>query len=278
MGKLDGRVALVTGGARGQGRSHCVALAREGADIIFCDLAEQIAAVPYPMGNEEDLKETVRLVEVLGRRCVAVKADVRSTSQMQALAERAISEFGKIDILVANAGVSSFSTLAEMTEEQWDTVVDTDLKGTFNSIRAVVPHMLNQNYGRVIAISSMSGRIGQLHLGHYVAAKWGVIGLIKTLALEVAQNGITANCVLPCTVNTPMAHNDTVYRLFRPDLENPTKEDVMEAFKTLQPMPIPYVEPEDISAAVLFLVSDEARYISGAALPVSAGWIANNSA
>lgn len=276
MGLLDGKVAMITGGGRGQGRSHALTLAREGADILVCDICDEIEDVPYPLATEADLKETVRLVEELGRRVVAVKADVRNHKQVKAVVDRGISEFGKIDILIANAGVTSYHTLVELTEEQFDCVVDTNLKGVFNCINTVVPHMLRQNYGRVVATSSMSGRQGQYSLGHYDASKWGIIGMIKALSLETAKNGITANCILPTSVNTGMLHNATTYRLFLPGLDsNPSLEQVGEVFKTLNPMEIPWVEPEDIANAALFLVTDSARYINGETLAVSAGWSAN---
>ena len=278
MGKLDGKVAIITGGARGQGRSHAVTLAREGADIVICDIASQIDTVPYPMATSADMEETVRLVEDLDRRCVAVQADVRDGAQMQAVAERAMSEFGRIDILLANAGISSTSTVVDMTDEQWRDMIDTNLTGVFNSIRAVLPHMIERRSGRIVATASMAGRVGMPNIAHYVAAKWGVIGLVKSVAMEVAQYGITVNAVCPTTVNTPMIHNDATYKLFRPDLENPTADDALAAFSSLNVLPIPWVEPEDISNAILFLISDDARYITGTAVEVAAGMNASNAA
>uniref|UniRef100_A0A831X912 NAD(P)-dependent oxidoreductase n=1 Tax=Thermorudis peleae TaxID=1382356 RepID=A0A831X912_9BACT len=278
MGKLDGKVALITGGARGQGRSHALTLAREGADIVVCDIAAQIPPVPFPMGTEEQLQETARLVEDLDRRCLAMKADVRDVAQLRGVVERALSEFGHIDILLANAGIGSYSPVVDMTDEQWDDVIDTNLKGVFNAMRAVLPHMIERRYGRIVATASMAGRVGMPNLGHYVASKWGVIGLVKTVALEVAQYGITVNAVCPTSVNTDMIHNEATYKLFRPDLEHPTREDVMATFMSLNVQPVPWVEPEDISRAILFLVSDEARYITGTALSVAAGMNARNAA
>nr|PZN59555.1 MAG: SDR family mycofactocin-dependent oxidoreductase [Sphaerobacter thermophilus] len=278
MGKLDGKVAIITGGARGQGRSHAVTLAREGADIVICDIASQIDTVPYPMATSADMEETVRLVEDLDRRCVAVQADVRDGAQMQAVVDRVLSEFGKVDILLANAGISSTSTVVDMTDEQWRDMIDTNLTGVFNSIRAVLPHMIERRSGRIVATASMAGRVGMPNIAHYVAAKWGVIGLVKSVAMEVAQYGITVNAVCPTTVNTPMIHNDATYKLFRPDLENPTADDALAAFSSLNVLPIPWVEPEDISNAILFLISDDARYITGTAVEVAAGMNASNAA
>ena len=278
MGKLDGKVAIITGGARGQGRSHAVTLAREGADIVICDIASQIDTVPYPMATSADMEETVRLVEDLDRRCVAVQADVRDGAQMQAVVDRVLSEFGKVDILLANAGISSTSTVVDMTDEQWRDMIDTNLTGGFNSIRAVLPHMIERRSGRIVATSSMAGRVGMPNIAHYAAAKWGVIGLVKSVALEVAQYGITVNAVCPTTVNTDMIHNEATYKLFRPDLENPTAEDALAAFSGLNVLPIPWVEAQDISNAILFLVSDDARYITGTAVEVAAGMNARTAA
>ncbi|HVY95643.1 MAG TPA: mycofactocin-coupled SDR family oxidoreductase [Solirubrobacterales bacterium] len=271
MGKLDGQVAFITGGARGQGRSHALALAGEGADVAICDIAAQLETVPYPLASEDDLAETVRQVEALGRRCVAVKADVRSTEQVEGAVEEALAELGRIDILLANAGVCGFGAFWEISDQMWDEMVDTDLTGVFKSMRAVVPHMIDRGYGRIVATSSMGGRMGNPNLAHYVAAKWGVIGLVKTLALEVADKGITVNAVCPATVDTEMVHNDALYGLFAPDIENPTKEQVEPRYTAMNPIPVPWTPAEEISAAVMYLVSPEARLVTGTTLDVCMG-------
>lgn len=271
MGKLDGQVAFITGGARGQGRSHALALAGEGADVAICDIAAQLETVPYPLASEDDLAETVRQVEALGRRCVAVKADVRSTEQVEGAVEEALAELGRIDILLANAGVCGFGPFWEISDQMWDEMVDTDLTGVFKSMRAVVPHMIDRGYGRIVATSSMGGRMGNPNLAHYVAAKWGVIGLVKTLALEVADKGITVNAVCPATVDTEMVHNDALYGLFAPDIESPTKEQVEPRYTAMNPIPVPWTPPEEISAAVMYLVSAEARLVTGTTLDVCMG-------
>ncbi|MEZ5077615.1 MAG: mycofactocin-coupled SDR family oxidoreductase [Solirubrobacterales bacterium] len=271
MAKLEDRVAFITGGARGQGRAHALALAREGADVAFCDIAAPLETVPYPLATEEDMAETVRLVEETGRRCVAIRADVRSTEQVEAAVAETIEQLGGIDILLANAGVCGFGTFWEITDQMWDEMVGTDLTGVFKSMRAVVPHMIERGGGRIVATSSMGGRMGNPNLAHYVAAKWGVIGLVKTLALEVADKGITVNAVCPATVDSEMVHNDALYGLFAPDLDNPTKADVEPRYTAMNPIPFPWTPPEEISAAILYLVSEEARMVSGTTLDVCMG-------
>lgn len=277
MGKFDGKVVLITGGARGQGRSHALAFAREGADIAFCDIAAQLDSVPYRMARPEDLDETVKLVEELDRRCVAVRADVRDQGQVQAFVDQARTELGRVDVLLANAGIFSFSTIAEMTEDLWQEMIDVNLTGVYHAMRAVLPIMIEQGSGRIIATSSTAGKMGFPNVGHYVATKWGVIGLVKSVAQEVGANGITVNAICPTSVDTDMIQNEAAYRLFLPDAENPTREDAAPAFQTLNPIPVPWIEPVDISNAMLFLASDEARYITGETLAVAAGSTATNA-
>ena len=264
MGKLDGKVAVITGGARGQGRSHAVTLAREGADIVICDIAAQIDTVPYPMSTPEDLEETKRLVEDLDRRCVAVQADVRDGAQMQAVAERAMSEFGRIDILLANAGIAGFASGGswELTDAQWRDMIDTNLTGVWQSCKAVIPHMIAGGRGGSIVItSSTAGLKGFAGTGHYVAAKHGVVGLMRTLAIELAPHNIRVNTVHPTGVNTPMVVNDAIAQMLG---DNPS------AIANL--LPVEMLEPVDISNAILWLVSDDARYVTGVTLPVDAGF------
>ena len=278
MGRFDGKVVLITGGARGQGRSHALASAREGADVAFCDVASQMDTVPYPLARPEDLDETVKLVEELDRRCVAVRADVRDQGQVQGFVDQARTELGRVDFLLANAGIFSFSTVAEMTEDLWREMIDTNLTGVYHAMRAVVPIMIEQGSGRIVATSSMAGKVGFPNIGHYVASKWGVIGLVKSLAMEVGAHGITVNAICPTSVDTPMIQNDAAYRLFLPDVEDPTREDAGPAFQALNAIPVPWVEPVDISNAMVFLCSDEARYITGETIAVAAGQNAGNAA
>lgn len=280
--KLEGKVAVITGGARGMGRAHAVTLAREGANIVICDLAANIKSVPYSLGTNDDMKETARLVEATGRRCLTMKADVRNIGQMRKVIERGISEFGKVDILVANAGVLSYAPLEKMTDEQWQDMIDVDLTGTANAMRAVIPHMVGRKYGRIVVIASDIGRRGGANVAHYCAAKWGVIGLVKSAALELAKSGITVNAISPGLTRTGMSQNPATYQAFRSDLANPTTEDVIATLTKMNAengeIPIPWLEPEDIANGVLYLVSDMGRYVTGAALDITAGKNANYTA
>jgi SDR family mycofactocin-dependent oxidoreductase len=271
VGKLEGQVALVTGAARGQGRAHALRLAGEGADIAICDIAADVSTIPYPLATPADLAETVRLVEDLGRKCISVQADVRSTEQMNTVVSSTLETFGKIDVLVANAGVCGFGAFWELDDQTWDDMIGIDLTGVFKTMRAVVPHMIEQGYGRIVATSSMGGRYGNPNLAHYIAAKWGVIGLVKSLALEVADKGITVNAVCPSTVDTDMVHNPAFYGLFAPDMANPTKEQVEPLYTGLNKIPIPWIAPDDVSGIVLFLVSPDSKYITGSTLDIGAG-------
>ena len=275
--RFDGTVVLITGAARGQGRSHAVRFAREGAAVVLCDIASgSLETVPYDVATEDDLAATARLVAAEGGRALTCVADVRRAEDMVAVRDRALAELGGIDVLVANAGICTFSPVAEMTPATWQTMLDVNLTGVYNAVRAVVPHMIARRGGRIVATASMAGRAGWENIAHYAASKWGVIGFVKSVALELAPYGVTANVVCPSSVNTPMMHNDAAYRLFRPDLEDPTREDALPAFASVNLIPEPYAEPDDISDAVLFLCSDEARSISGSTLSVAMGVNAAN--
>lgn len=272
MGKLDGRVALITGGARGQGRSHALRLASEGADIAVCDIIAPLQTTPYPSATQADLEETVRRVRELGRRCLALQADVRDGAQMQRVVEQTLAALGKIDILVANAGIVSYARAWELTEQQWDEVIDVNLKGVWLATRAVIPHMIERRSGRIICIASAAGLHGFANLAHYTAAKHGVIGLVRALAIELAPYMITVNAVCPAVVNTDIVMNPATYRLFAGGKEA-TLEEVTPVFRQLNLLPVPWIEPEDVSGAVLWLASDDARYVTGIALPVDAGFL-----
>jgi SDR family mycofactocin-dependent oxidoreductase len=271
MGAVEGRVALVTGAARGQGRAHAIALAAEGADIVVTDLCADIATVPYPLGTQAELAETVALVEATGRRCLAMTADVRDSDAMGLVVDAALDAFGTIDICVANAGVTGYGRFHELDDQTWNDMIDVDLTGTFKTIRAVVPTMLERRYGRIIATSSMAGRMGNANLAHYVAAKWGVIGMVKSLAMEVANKGITVNAVAPAAVDTPMLHNEAMYRLFCPDMDGPTREDVTPRYQAMNRLGVAWMDPSEVSRAVLFVAADAAGAMTGQVIEVSLG-------
>ena len=272
-GRVEGKVAFISGAARGQGRSHALRLAEEGADIIAVDLCEQIDSVPYAMATPDDLAETVKQVEALDRRIVATQADVRDAAAVKEALDAGVAELGRVDIVLANAGIFSFSEAA-LTEQMWRDMIDVNLTGVWNTTSAAVPHLVDSGRGGAIVLtSSTAGLKGFPNFAHYVAAKHGVVGLMRTLALELAPHRIRVNSVHPTSVDTDMIQNDATYRLFAPDLENPTREQVGERFGEMNALPIPWVESRDISNAVLFLVSDEARYITGVTLPVDAGML-----
>jgi (+)-trans-carveol dehydrogenase len=271
-GRVAGKVALVTGAARGQGRSHAVRLAEEGADVIALDLCADLSDVPYSLGTEADLAETVRQVEDLGRRIVARVADVRDFDALESAVRGGVAELGRLDIVCANAGVNSPAPAHELTEQQWDTVIDVDLSGVWRTAKAAIPHLIaGGRGGSIIVTSSAAGLKGYANIAHYTAAKHGINGLMKTLAQELAEHHIRANSVNPTQVDTPMIMNDPMFRLFCPDLESPTRADFAPISQEMNALPLPWVESRDVSNCVLFLASDEARYITGVALPVDAG-------
>ncbi|MCW2621796.1 MAG: putative oxidoreductase, short-chain alcohol dehydrogenase family [Frankiales bacterium] len=274
-GRLVGKVAFVTGIARGQGRSHALRLAAEGADIIGIDRCAPVDTMGYPLGSEEELAETVALVEKLDRRVVARKGDVRDRAAMTALLDEGVAELGgRLDVVVASAGISPPAVpLWHVSPEQWDDVIGSNLTGVYNTYALAVPHMRRAgNGGSIIGIASGAALSNVPNLGAYVAAKAGMIGLSKSLANEVARFQIRVNVVSPGTVNTPMVTaNVQQFKLFRPDLENPNVDDVAEGFARSMPMGLSWIEPDQISDAVVFLASEEARYITGAVLPVDQG-------
>jgi (+)-trans-carveol dehydrogenase len=272
MGRVEGKTAFITGAARGQGRSHAVRLAEEGADIIAVDLCAQIDSVPFPMARPEDLEETVALVEALDRRIVAASADVRDQAALDRVLTEGLSAFGRLDIVCANAGIASHGALDAMSEQTWQDVIDVNLTGVWHTCKAAIPHIVAGGRGGSLILTSSTAGIKAIpNLGHYVAAKHGVVGLMRTLALELASEMIRVNSVHPTGVDTDMVHNADMYSLLLPGFENPTRELAGAVFQTRNALPVPWVESRDISNAVLFLASDEARYITGVALPVDAG-------
>jgi (+)-trans-carveol dehydrogenase len=273
MGKLDGKVAFITGAARGQGRSHAVRFAEEGADIIGIDICEKVASSVGEASTEADLAETVAQVEARDRRMLATKVDVRDYPGLKAAVDAGVAELGRLDIVLSNAGMWNYGKLQDFEEDNFREVIDINLIGVWHATKAAIPHIIAGGRGGSIVItSSVAGLRGYENTGHYVAAKHGVVGLMRTMALELAQHMIRVNTVHPSNVNTKMIHNEETYRLFRPDLENPGFEDAMDVFETMNAMPVRWLDPIDITNAVLFLSSDDARYITGATLPVDAGF------
>ncbi|TAK70180.1 MAG: NAD(P)-dependent oxidoreductase [Actinomycetota bacterium] len=272
MGRVEGKVAFITGAARGQGRSHALRLADEGADIIAVDLCEGLRSNVAAAATPEDLTETTRLVEKLGGRIVAMVADVRDVEALRTVVGAGVAEFGRLDIVCANAGSWTYGPAHELTEEEWQDTLDVNLTGAWNTARAVIPILIDQGEGgSIIFTSSAMGLKSAPHVGHYAAAKHGVMGLMRTLALELAPYRIRVNSVNPGSVNTDLIHNTATYELFAPDLTNPTRDQVGERFAALSALGVPWVEAEDVSNAVLFLASDESRYVTGIPIPVDAG-------
>ncbi len=274
-GRLEGKVALITGAARGQGRSHAIRMAREGADIIAIDLCGPVDSAGYPLSTPADLEQTVKEVESLGRRIIATQADVRDQSALCAAVADGIERLGRLDIVCANAGIVSYGMAHEIPETTWQDVIDINLTGVWHTAKAAVPHLLAAKHGGSIVFTSGAvGLKGNETIAHYVAAKHGVVGLAKTMALELAPHGIRVNCVCPGSVDTPMTQNEVTYKLLTRDIPNATLEQVKQRFASVHPMGISWVDAVDVSNAVLFLASDEARYITGVALPVDAGLLA----
>ncbi|MGT2425061.1 mycofactocin-coupled SDR family oxidoreductase [Amnibacterium kyonggiense] len=275
-GRVEGKVAFITGAARGQGRSHALALAREGADIIAVDIAESIPGMDryYPGATGEDLDETVAQVEALDRRIVAAKADVRDFGALRDALGRGVAELGHVDVVSANAGVFQFGDKTEdVSDEDWDTVNDINAKGVWHTAKAAIPFLKEQGTGgSIVLTSSTAGIMGTPNVAAYTASKHAVVGIMKTLALELAPFSIRVNSVHPTGVNTPMIKNEATYRLFMPDDPHPTAEQAAPIFQATNALPVPWVEPGDVSNAVLFLASDESRYVTGLQLKVDAGY------
>ncbi len=275
-GRVEGKVAFVTGAARGQGRSHAVRLAEEGADIIAIDIAGPIrpgVETAIPAATPDDLAETANLVKALNRRIVTAEVDVRDFDAVKAAVDSGVEQLGKLDIIVANAGIGNGGdVLHETSDEDWDEMIDINLSGVWKSVKAAVPHLIaGGNGGSIVLTSSVGGLKAYPHCGNYIAAKHGVVGLMRTFAVELGQHMIRVNTVHPTHVSTPMLHNDGTFKMFRPDLENPGPDDMAPICQLFHTLPIPWVDPVDISNAVLFLASDEARYVTGVTLPVDAG-------
>jgi SDR family mycofactocin-dependent oxidoreductase len=275
MGKLDGKVAFITGAARGQGRSHAIRLAQEGADIIAVDICETFGSMNYPLATPEDLAQTVKEVEAEGRRIIARKGDVRIKSDLESLLEDGVKEFGRLDIVVANAGVTAMKdpTLLQSFVDG----VDVDLIGVLHTVGASLRYL--KAGASVIVTGSTAGMMKGLMdnpaLGGggsgYAWAKQTIFRYVEVFALQLAPHMIRLNGIHPTNCDTQLLHNEDVYKAFRPDLPHPTREEAMVAFPAMQAMPIPFIDPIDISHLVAFLASDESRYLTGMNIRVDAG-------
>ena len=274
--RFKGRVAVVTGAARGIGRAHAVALAREGCDVVLCDVLDGLPdGTPYPKATQADLDATVQAVESAGVRCLPIKCDVREAAAGRDLVDQAVSTLGRLDFLVANAGVTLEGPLATMPPETFDTVIRNNLYGVFHVLSPALRVMCAQKRGRIVVIGSGASKHAEKEAGPYVASKFGLVGLVKTAALEAAPSGVTVNLVLPGPTDTPMMNSRERIKQAVPDKPDPTREDYLEAKKDATPMGYAWVKPEDVAAATLFLFSDEARFISGDMLSVDAADCAN---
>jgi (+)-trans-carveol dehydrogenase len=272
-GRVDGKVAFITGAARGLGRAHALRLAQEGADIIAIDICKSIETAGVPLSTPEDLAETADMVKGLNRRVVTAEVDVRDFDALNSAVSRGVEQLGRLDIIVANAGIGSApGTLANTSEHDWVDMIDVNLSGVWKTVKAGVPHLLaGAHGGSIILISSVFGLKAFPNTGHYVAAKHGVVGLMRAFAVELGEHSIRVNSVHPTNANTQLFINPATMKLFRPDLADPGPEDMAPVAQAMHVLPIGWVEPEDISNAVLFLASDEARYVTGVTLPVDAG-------
>ena len=275
MGTLEGKVAFITGAARGQGRSHAIRLAREGADIIAVDICETFDSMNYPLATPEDLAQTVKDVEALDRRIVAGQGDVRVKSELKAVLDAGLAEFGRLDVVVANAGVTTMKS--PTTVQAFIDGVDVDLGGVLNTVGVAMPH-LREGASIIVTGSTaglMKGLVDNPKAGPggaaYGWAKRTLVSYVEVLGLQLAPHLIRINAIHPTNVNTDLLHNEDIYRAFRPDLEHPTREDAMLAFPVMQAMPIPYIEPGDVSELVAFLASDNSRYMTGLNIRLDAG-------
>jgi SDR family mycofactocin-dependent oxidoreductase len=271
MGLLEGKVAFITGGAQGMGRAHALASAREGADVVLFDVAAQLPGVEHPMSNPEILAATAKEVETLDRRVLTFHGDVRSQSALDAAVEQAVVELGKVDILIANAGIWTKAPFWQMSEEQWTQTIDVNLNGVWRSAKAVAPHMIARGEGSIVMVSSVNGLEAGMDYANYVAAKHGVVGLMRNVALELAPHGVRCNSIHPAAVNTPMANYQAAWDILAGH-EGGTEEEMLfgayhfHALKGATLLP-----SDDIADAAVFLNSHLARSITGVTLPVDAG-------
>ncbi len=275
-GRLAGRVALITGAARGIGRAHAVRLAEEGADLVLVDLCGELEQSSYEMAVDEDLAETTRLAEAEGATVLARRGDVREQADLDAAVAAGIERLGRLDVVIPNAGLATFGKAWELTDDEWEMVVGVVLTGAWHTMKAAVPAMIEAgNGGSIVVVGSAVGTRAAREHAHYVAAKHGVVGLARAFALEVAEHAIRVNVVAPGAVNTEMSSNPAILKLRRPDLEAPTIEDADAEMRAIHALPVRWTEPRDVANAVLWLACDESRHVTGAVVPVDAGWVIN---
>ncbi|MFC9556452.1 SDR family NAD(P)-dependent oxidoreductase [Rhodococcus sp. NPDC056960] len=278
MGFLEGQVVVVTGGARGQGRSHAIAAAQEGADVVLLDRCADVPSIRYPQAAESDLRETEAMVRVHGVQALGIVCDVGDRDQTAAAFDDIHDRFGRVDVLIANAGVYGGGSIQDADADVWDEVIGSNLTGVFHSMRAVSPRMIAQGYGRIVVTASNQGRSAVPGSVPYVASKWGVIGLVKAAAHDLAPFGVTVNGVAPGNTSTKMVHNETLYRAMRPDLPNPCWDDVEPALRVHHVQPIALLEPSEITAAVMFLIGPGTPHVTGSIIDVNAGTAARTTA
>ena len=270
--RLDGKVAFVTGAARGQGRSHAVQLADLGADVALVDICREVDAIPYSQGTEHQLDETVALVEATGRRALRIVADVRDATAMADAMKLTIATFDHVDIVVANAGVIQLKAAVDITPADWSELIAINLTGVWNTVSPALSPMISRGTGgSIIITSSAAGVKGPPNMAHYSASKSGLVGLTRSLATEMGPHSIRVNCIAPSTVDTDMVHWPQAYQMFRPDIDKPCRADVVDVFTSLNVLPVPWILPSDVSNAVTWLACDESRYVTGIVLPVDAG-------
>jgi (+)-trans-carveol dehydrogenase len=271
VGRLNGKVACVTGAARGQGRSHAVRLAEEGAAVIAIDICRQIESSPIPGATREDLDETCRLVAAHGVQVRGVEADVRNLAAVEEALRDGVEAFQRLDVVCVNAAMYVVAPTIDISPAEWRDTLEINLTGAWHTCRAAIPYLQAAGGGSIVITTSGATYKTAPNFAHYTASKYGLTALMKTLANEHGRDWIRVNCVAPTACDTMMMHNEMTYRTFRPDLESPTREDVEGVAVEMHALPVPWVEPIDISNAVAFLVSDEARYITGVTLPVDLG-------
>jgi SDR family mycofactocin-dependent oxidoreductase len=274
MGQLDGQVAFITGLARGQGRSHALTLAREGADIIGFDLCGDIDSTTYPGSTPDDLDETARLIKETGREAVLTRADVRNYDDVKAAFDRGIEQLGRVDIIIPNAGICAGGKTWEITTDAWREMIDINLTGAWHAVKAAVPTLIEQNHGgSVVFIGSTEALKGAENMSSYAASKHAITGLMTCLARELGQYNIRVNSVNPTCVDTNMIQNPYVWGLFDPDNPTPTRESAQDAFTRTHILPVPWMEPIDVSRSILYLVGESGRYITASTLTIDAGFI-----